>query len=79
MVSAANAIDPDQMTIAICTTAVDPSASRLLLSVRMPIALHSKAESTRPAASWLCGAINGLEAVGYAGTTGGHSSVDMAR
>ena len=34
----------------------DPSATRLILTARMPWALPSNAESTESAPSWLCGA-----------------------
>ena len=42
-------------TMTACASAVTPSATRLILTARMPMALDSSASSTLSAASWLCG------------------------
>ena len=51
MVSAANATDPESTTMTACASAVTPSATRLILTARMPIALDSNASSTLSVAS----------------------------
>ena len=56
MVSAASAIDPEMTTMATCSSAVMPRATRLILTARIPMALASSALSTLSEASWLCGA-----------------------
>jgi hypothetical protein len=40
-VSAANATDPETITMTACASAVTPRATRLILTARMPIALDS--------------------------------------
>ena len=56
MVSASSATDPEISTITNWAIEVAPSASRLILTARMPAALDSSASSMLSEASWLCGA-----------------------
>ena len=51
MVSAADATDPESTAMTACASAVTPSATRLILTARIPIELDSKASSTLSVAS----------------------------